>query len=121
MVHFRGGQRINNVDVTLKDYRYQIVIENQITPFGFTEKIVSCFDAQTVPIYLGATKIGDFFNEDGIIILREEDLDNLEEILSKCNEKDYEERLPAILDNYNRVKEKYRNSWDLLYDTYLKP
>lgn len=117
---FDGGGYLPNIDATLKEYRYQIVVENQISPLYFTEKIISCFDAQTVPVYLGATEIGKFFNEDGIITLREEDLDNLDKILSQCNERDYEQRLPAILDNYSRVKEKYRNSWDLLYDTYLR-
>lgn len=116
---FDGGNFLTDIDIAYERYRYQIVIENEVTAYGFSEKIISCFDAQTVPIYLGATQIGKFFNEDGIIILQREDLDHIDKVLQQCSEKDYEQRIPAIIDNYNRVKAKYRNALDTLYESYL--
>ena len=47
---FDGGNRVEFVDSTLTDYRYQIVIENEITDYYFTEKILNCFAAMTIPI-----------------------------------------------------------------------
>ena len=111
--NFDGGKVVKIAD-TLTNYRYSICIENYISDYFFTERITNCFASMTVPIYYGANKISQFFNEDGIIILNSSDLNNIDNILSKCNEMDYEQRLPAIIDNFNRVK-KYFNIDDYLY------
>lgn len=115
---FDGGVSVKLAE-TLTDYRYTIAIENDIKPYWFTERITSAFAAMTVPIYCGASKIGDFFNEDGIIIIKPTDLDNIDKILAQCTEKEYESRLPAILDNYERAKQ-YINPADYMFEKYLK-
>lgn len=56
-----------------------------------------------VPIYMGASKIGEFFNTDAIIEISPKDVDNIDEILRRCNEFDYQSRLEAVKDNYHRV------------------
>ncbi len=118
---FDGGQRFEKYEEPLEKYRYQIVIENDISAYNFSEKITSCFAAQTIPIYLGATKINQFFNMDGIISIKMEDLDHIEDILKQCTEKEYERRLPAILDNYNRLKNDYNwFTWDYFYEKYFQ-
>lgn len=106
------------VDDTLKKYRYSIIIENDKSDYFFTEKITNCFAAQTIPVYLGAEKIDEFFNEDGIIRVSEKELMNIEEIIQKCTVEYYEEHLEAVLDNYQRVHE-YRNVYDWLYERYF--
>lgn len=106
------------VDDTLKAYRFSIIIENDISDYFFTEKITNCFASQTIPIYLGAGKIGEFFNEDGIIKISEKDLMDIESIIQKCTPEYYEERIEAILDNYRRVH-AYRNVYDWLYEQYF--
>ena len=83
---FDGGSWLNKKSDSLKDYRYQVVIENNIEPYYYTEKIIDCFAAMTVPIYIGATKIEEFFNSDGIIKINPKDIDNIEKIL---NDKDF--------------------------------
>jgi len=115
---FDGGSLIKIAD-TLTDYRYSIAVENNITPIYFTEKITNCFASMTVPIYIGATQIDKFFNPDGIIQIKPEDIDNIEKILELCNEKDYEQRLEAIKDNYNRVQ-NYLTIEDYIWENYLK-
>lgn len=112
---FDGGRTIKIAE-SLSEYRYTIAVENHISPYFFTEKITNCFLSMTIPIYLGASKIGEFFNEDGIIFLSEKD--DIKKVLSQCCEKDYLSRLSAIKDNYNRVME-YRNVWDLMYTKYI--
>jgi len=115
---FNGGGFVDISD-TLKDYRYTFAIENDKTSYFFTERIISSFRAMCVPIYIGASKISEFFNPDGIIFIKESDLDDMDKIISQCNEKDYLDRLPAIIDNFHRA-ERYVNVWDSLFEDYLK-
>ena len=67
------GRGYNPVDYkleALKDYRFSIVIENEKTPFWFTEKLIDCFMTGTVPIYWGITPIKGcitFFNTADLI------------------------------------------------------
>jgi hypothetical protein len=117
---FDGGAYLDKIDHVYAPYRYSIVIENDEKPFYFTEKITSCFASMTIPIYLGATRIGKFFNEDGIIKISSDNLDNLEDFLKQCNEQDYNSRLNAVKDNFDRVQ-KYLNVFDnFIYEPFMK-
>ena len=113
---FDGG---NYVEITepLTDYRFSIIIENDIQPYYFTEKITSCFAAMTIPVYYGATKIDEFFNSDGIIKFTEKD--NILDIIKRCTKDEYETRTLAVIYNFNRVKENYMNPYDYMFEKYL--
>lgn len=102
---FDGGHRVEFIDETLTDYRFQVVIENEMTEYYFTEKIMNCFASMTIPVYIGATKIGKFFNADGIIQVKEPSCEAVFEALKQCTESFYEEHIDAIKDNFQRVKE----------------
>lgn len=106
------------IEESLKRYRYSIVMENELSDYFFTERITSCFAAQTIPIYLGAGKISEFFNMDGIITIAMKDLERIEAILKTCTKEEYERRIPAILDNFERVQ-SYFNMQDYLYERLL--
>ena len=109
------------MEIPFEHYRYSIVVENGIEPFYFTEKIMNCFAAQTIPIYLGATEIGRFFNANGIIQIKLEDCDHIENILKRCTVEEYERRLPAVIDNFNRaMKYAAQTRYDDLYSMYIK-
>lgn len=114
---FDGGPRVPEILTVLLNYRYSIAIENIVEDYYFTEKIVNCFAAQTVPIYCGATKIAEFFNADGIIQFSPGD--NIGAVLRQCSAEDYQRRLPAILDNFERAKQ-YARPADYLYEHYLR-
>ncbi len=116
---FDGSSRLENKIDSLKNYRYHIAVENGVFDYYFTEKLLDCFATLTIPIYFGATKISEFFNMDGIIVISEKDIDELPKILQQCNEKDYISKLPAIRDNYQRVL-KYANLDDYLYKKLFK-
>lgn len=92
----------------INDYRFQIVIENDSYETYFTEKLTDCFATGTIPIYWGAPDIGNYFNLDGMIILKDE-LD-----LSILNEEYYNSKRDAIKDNFERVQ-KMQGSDDILY------
>ncbi|WP_430875583.1 glycosyltransferase family 10 domain-containing protein [Gilliamella sp. G0441] len=115
---FDGGGFVDPYE-TLKDYRYSIVFENEISAYCFTEKLTNCFATQTVPIYIGATKIGQFFDEDGIIRINDNQIDNIEYIIKQCSEQDYLSRKNAIMKNFIAVQ-KFANNEDYMYNTYIK-
>ncbi len=115
---FDGGGYVESVDETLDRYRFSLIIENDISDYYFSERLTSCFAAQTIPVYLGARRIGDFFNTDGMILLEGPDIDAVRRRIRECTREAYEERLPAVLDNYRRVRE-YVNMQDYLYEHYL--
>ncbi len=110
---------LSSTKIVFEDYMFSIVIENDnCEKYYFTEKILDCFINQTIPIYLGASDIGKFFNSDGIIQLKKGDIDDIAEVLKVCTEKYYYERLDAVIDNYRIVK-KYLNVWDYMYEDYF--
>lgn len=106
-------------EITLQRYRYSIIIENDITPYFFTEKITNCFISQTIPVYLGASGINEFFNPDGIITLTVNSANNIDDVLRQCTPEEYMRRLPAILDNFRRVHE-YESPYDYMYAHHLR-
>jgi Glycosyltransferase family 10 (fucosyltransferase) C-term len=112
---FDGGPFVDIAE-TLTDYRYTIAFENEISPYWFTERITSSFLSMTVPIYLGAERISDFFNPDGIIQIKMSEAQDIKNVLKQCSVHDYESRLPAILDNYQRAQ-KYLKMGDYLYES----
>ena len=117
---FDGGP-IVDIELPFEHYRYSIVVENGIEPFYFTEKIMNCFAAQTIPIYLGATEIGRFFNANGIIQIGLKDCDHIENILKRCTVEEYERRLPAVLDNFKRaMRFTTQTRFDDLYVNYIR-
>ena len=99
---------LNNISGT---YTYDIQ-----SPYLFTERLICAFANQCIPIYLGATEIDKFFNPDGIIKITQET--DIKEVLKMCTPDEYDRRLPAILDNYERAKQ-YTNVWDFIYEKYL--
>lgn len=116
---FDGGDYVQSVDETLDRYRFSLIIENDRTDYYFSERLTSCLAAQTIPVYLGARKIGEFFNTDGMILLEKPDLAEAKRKIAECTRENYEARQQAVLDNYERVRE-YENMQDYLYEHYLK-
>ncbi|MDE7258415.1 MAG: hypothetical protein K2N77_04130 [Lachnospiraceae bacterium] len=116
---FDGGDYVQSVDETLDRYRFSLIIENDVSDYYFSERLTSCLAAQTIPVYLGARKIGDFFNTDGMILLKKPDIEEAKRRIRECTKETYETKLPAVLDNYERVQE-YVNMQDYLYEHYLR-
>jgi len=119
-----GGNYCDPID-TLEHYMYSVVIENHIDDIWFTEKLLNCFAMKVIPIYYGARDIGNYFNEDGILICH-----NIEEIEITLNAmmmfpEEYEELYnnkdmqKAIDENYELSKQ-YEKFDEWLYKTYEK-
>ena len=96
----------------LKDYRFSIAMENDNYDVIFCEKITDCFATGTIPIFWGTEKIVDIFNPDGIILLKDFDID-------MCTEEYYQSKLSAIQENFDIVCNML-SAEDYLYINYIK-
>lgn len=106
--YFSQEVETNNKWPGLADYRYSIAIENCSSEDYWTEKIIDCFLAGTVPVYYGCPNIEHYFPRDSYISI---DIHKPEEaysiIESTCSESDYLRRLPALQESKRRVLEDY--------------
>jgi len=84
--HLKGGSdKWHNKFKGLERFAYSIVIENDICSSYFTEKLTDCFVTGTIPIYMGAPDIGDYFDTSGMFIVNS--VDEIIKLLYKLNEK----------------------------------
>jgi len=98
-----AGRYVESKAEALRDYRFAVVIENDVGDWWFTEKLIDALSQGTVPIYRGCPSIGDFFDLGGIIRWR--DVKELKAIVKSLRPRDYEMRLPAIHKNLKRARE----------------
>lgn len=97
----------------LQEYMFSVAAENAKHPGYFTEKILDCFACRSVPIYLGAPDIGDFFNTAGIL-----DFESFARGDLELSEELYYSMMDAIEDNYERVM-RYMCWEDLLWNNFF--
>ncbi len=109
-VYGRGINEISLKEEGLCDYMFSVVVENGFYESYFTEKILDCFASGTIPVYMGSSDIGNYFNSEGIIPLTEE-FDVSEDI--------YYDKMEAIKDNLERVRQ-YEILEDFVYLNYFK-
>ena len=103
-------------DDILPRYMFTIVIENTKNKYYFSEKLLDAIALGVVPIYYGATDIGDFFNEAGILTF--DDVESLKDILNRLTPELYEEMLPALEENQELLY-KYDTQEDWIYENIL--
>ena len=83
------------------DAQFGVSIENTSHRGYFTEKIMELFLFKTIPVYLGCSNIGDFFDMKGII-----QINNIDDAIFKLNNVDenyYNDRIEVINNNYNKA------------------
>jgi len=104
---FHDGMLPNDDKMNLFKSQFSIAIESTKEDSYFTEKLIDCLLTKTVPIYWGASNIGEFFDTRGFIIFN-----NLYEFYEKVNSltpKTYESMKPYIDANYEKAKEYGRS------------
>ena len=104
----KGRKYINSKSEGLDRYMYSIAIENSSSPDYWTEKISDCFLSMTVPIYVGAPNISDYFPAGSFVAVRPEELvDGIRKALKNASREDYLARIPHLLEARKLVMEKY--------------
>ena len=103
IVKHKSPPRIPTKDFLFEVAKYHIVVENEQRNNWVTEKLIDCFASRTIPIYWGASNIGEYFNTDGMIIFNT--IEELKDILDNLDEKFYDDRVDIINENFERSKE----------------
>ena len=105
-----------NKEDALVDYRYSIVIENTKQKNYITEKLIDSLVVGTIPVYWGCPNLSDYFNMEGIITFN--DVEDLNYILPKLNDKLYESKISAIGENLELAKQ-YAITEDWIFNNIL--
>ena len=111
-----GYFQLPNKIYGLKDYTFQLVIENCKQDYYFTEKLIDCFTTGTIPIYWGCPSIGEFFDVDGMICFN--DIHELGGIINNLNMDLYQSKLESVIKNFETSK-KYLIAEDYMFENYL--
>jgi hypothetical protein len=102
----------------LKDYMFSFAMENDHYESYFTEKLHDCLLTGTIPVYLGAPNIGDFYNLKGIVLIEKDEEGNVSfnsEVLTK---EYYYDNIDAVKDNYERALNCI-TAEDYMYNNYF--
>ena len=91
----------------LKDYNYSIAIENSSRPDYFTEKIMDCFLAYTMPFYYGCTNIGQYFPPGSYVWVDPKEMGQaVKRIEEAIASKLYERNFDLILEARGRILQR---------------
>ena len=88
------GLCINKIS-TISNYRFNLCYENMVEKGYVTEKIIDCFVAGTVPLYLGATDIQQYIPAESFVDKRQ--FDSYDELQEYLNEVDEEKAVKMIM------------------------
>ncbi|HYE53130.1 MAG TPA: glycosyltransferase family 10 [Azospirillaceae bacterium] len=79
---------------------FHVAIENAFDVNYFTEKLLDCLATYTVPVYMGCPNVGDYFDLDGMIIVRPGE--SVVRAINGLSAADYWSRLGSIRENAAR-------------------
>jgi hypothetical protein len=91
----------------LAPYRYSIAFENMRAPYYFTEKLMDCFVAETMPLYYGSNIIERFFPPEAMVIIDPADPDIFAKIDDVVRSDLWLKRKDAIMEAKRLVLEEY--------------
>lgn len=111
----RGFNPISDKWSGLAPYKYSIAFENTKSDWYFTEKLMDCFVAETMPLYYGSPKIHQFFPAESLVVIDPEDSDIIEKIITVVESDLWKSNRPAILEAKHLVLERY-NTFAYLAD-----
>lgn len=101
------GNPIEDKADSLRDYRFQIVIENSSEPYWHTEKIFDCFAMKAIPIYCGPRDLSRLaewgFDHSGVI--QWSHIDDLKRVLDNLDTYPYAAFSVPIEHNYRRIQD----------------
>jgi glycosyltransferase involved in cell wall biosynthesis len=103
----RGYRPIANKWESLAPYHYSIAFENARASYYFTEKLMDCFVAETMPLYFGSPDIERFFPAEAMVLIDPEDPDLFEKIKDVVASDRWERSRDAIREAKHLVLEKY--------------
>jgi len=106
-------RKFDDKEQALKDYCFSITVHNCKIKDFYTEAIVDCFLAGTVPIFWGCPNIDEYFDPNGIISF--DTIEELEEIMKNLSFDLYQKMLPYIKINFEIAKKHQEVQDDQIY------
>lgn len=107
-VYGKGYQFVEHKAEGIDAYRYHIAVENHIGPHHWTEKLSDAFLGYSLPFYVGCSNLEAYFPQESFIRLDILDSEAALAMVEKAIvDKEYEKRLPAIIEARRRVLEDY--------------
>ena len=113
------GHSVDNKNLTLREYNFNICFENDLYPGYVTEKAIEAYQSGCIPIWRGLDA-GNYLNKDAIIdVTNLEDDEAIEKILSISSDRnmiEYMRNLPILIKGIditgiaNEIHTKYINS-----------
>lgn len=116
----KGFKFIDDKAEALDDYFFHICIENSCINHYWTEKIADPLLAYTVPIYVGAPNIGDYFDTKGFPTFAIDDIDGLSSFIDEITnnpQKVYNKYIDYLKINRERLLNEY-NLYPFLINFY---
>lgn len=104
----RGFQPIPDKWDALAPYRYAIAVENHSAPHYWTEKIMDCFLAGTMPIYFGAENIAEYFPKESFVWLDIQDPNTPRHVAEVIRSDRAERNREALAEARRRVLEEHQ-------------
>ncbi len=103
-----GVRPMDDKAEALDSYRYHLAIENFIGEHHWTEKLADAFLGATLPFYAGCPNAADYFPPNSFIPIDIHDVEGAAEIIRRAmRDREYEKRLPHILEARRLVLEQY--------------
>jgi len=99
----RGHRPLRDKGEGLASYAFSVAVENCRKDEYFTEKLVDCMQAETVPIYWGFPSLARVFDPRGVLAFTT--LEELGALLAGLSLEAYERMRPFALENKRRVAE----------------
>lgn len=97
-------------------YKYHIVMENDMSPDYWTEKLADAFLGFSFPIYAGCPNITEYFSRDSLLPIDIGNIQSVADTLMELIKKDpYEKHVAAITMARNRVLDEY-NIFQMMTD-----
>ncbi len=118
-VYGRGYAPVENKITALEDYKFSIVIENDLEGGIISEKLIDCLQTGTIPLYYGHPSWADHFNMHGIYPFA--NLDELKSLLIKIQYGaiNYDSRMDAVNENL-KLSSAYVLPEDRIWNQLLK-
>jgi len=93
-------------------YKYHLVLENDVVPDYWTEKLADAFLGFAFPIYYGCPNINNYFDEKSLVSIDINDLDKTFSILKELISTDsYEKHFESII----RARDKVLNQYNIFH------
>ncbi|MFM7084431.1 MAG: hypothetical protein ACKOW3_05445 [Hyphomicrobium sp.] len=103
-----GKKHLDDKADALDTFRYHLAIENHIALHHWIEKLSDSFLGCTLPFYIGAPNLSDYFPDESFIPLDIFDIKKSANIIKNAiQQKEWERRLPFIIRARELVLNRY--------------